>query len=122
MREILFRAKAIKTNEWVYGDLVHNTLTISISNPSPFQAGARRFTKVKPKTVGQFTGKCDRNQNKIFEGDILSCASIEDFYVIEFMDGAFVAVLDDNVIYDLEEVVDGLEIVGNIYDNKNTED
>ena len=33
--------------------------------------GVPNMTKVDPATVGQFTGMCDRNQKKIFEGDIV---------------------------------------------------
>lgn len=71
MREILFRGKQIDTDEWVYGwyaPLVCNDRTvipcIKDSNGSDW--------KVKPETVGQYTGFTDDKDVRIFEGDIVN--------------------------------------------------
>ena len=79
MREILFRGKAnseIRDGEWVYGSLLaesENTFPIiarSYDNDEDW-LGIDLWDTVEPQTVGQFTGMCDKNDRKIFEGDII---------------------------------------------------
>lgn len=118
MRDIEFRAKRQDNKEWVYGDLVHNTLTISICTPSPVQAGARRFYKINPKTIGQYIGLNDNCEQKVFEGDIMiDPFDPEEVFIVDFIGGEFVLLNDVNVIVDIEQV-HFLNVVGNIHDNK----
>lgn len=118
MRDIEFRAKRQDNKKWVYGDLVHNTLTMSICIPSPAQAGARRFYKINPKTVGQYIGLKDNNEQKVFEGDIMQDSyDPDEIYIVNFMDGEFVLINDVDVIMDIEQV-HFLSVIGNIHDNK----
>ena len=59
--------------------------------------GVPNMTKVDPATVGQFTGLCDKNGVKIFEGDKLYCEARLDkaeMYVV-FEQGQFRMVLCD---------------------------
>lgn len=68
MRQIKFRGKRKDTGEWVYGDLVHTIKDILIL---PIDEGWNQYS-VNSKTIGQFTGLCDKNGKEIYEGDILS--------------------------------------------------
>ena len=66
MREILFKAKTINGN-WVNGLLSNKDDKWYISN----KAGMPFAYDVRPETICQFTGLCDKNGNKIWENDIL---------------------------------------------------
>jgi uncharacterized phage protein (TIGR01671 family) len=85
MRKTLFRGKEIKTGKWVYGGFhEHKPFIVAIGKqpetealiiddgdadwdlPVPIKAHV-----VEKKTIGEFTGLTDRNDVKIFEGDIV---------------------------------------------------
>ena len=86
MREILFRGKSIH-GEWIYGYLNQHRGNIRYDcDCEPIADGCYYINdwqakidtgmygqdyKVDPDTVGQFTGLTDRNDVKIFEGDII---------------------------------------------------
>ena len=67
-REIIFSAKAVNTEMWVYGDLVHNQkVTKEGLEPRTMVGGY----EVYKDTVCQFTGQTDKNVKRIYEHDIL---------------------------------------------------
>lgn len=92
-REILFRGKT-NDGQWLEGDLMQYADTSQIWVQT--DEGKWNFV-VDPATVGQFTGLCDKNGKKIFEGDKLYCEARLDkaeMYVV-FEQGQFRMVLCD---------------------------
>ena len=85
MREILFKAKRVKDGEWIEGYLFDNGfdgeekkyfiggLIIEKYNGTACDEQVITgidFCEIKPETICQFTGLCDKNGKKIWENDI----------------------------------------------------
>lgn len=90
MREIMFKAKRIDNDEWIEGYYTkcRGETFIGVDTSSIFEifcAPVIRWFKVDPKTLCQFTGRCDRYGNKIWENDILMChGNSEDLVKVVF--------------------------------------
>ena len=85
-REIIFRAKAVNTEMWVYGDLVHNQKVTKEGLESRTMVGGYEVYK---DTVCQFTGLKDAKGVDIYEGDILRTDLERDYLIVVFRNGAF---------------------------------
>lgn len=119
MREILFRGKRVDNGEWVYGDLTH----ISNGKVGIWGFDNNQFVLVNPSTVGQYTGRNDKNGNKTFKGDIATYA--EEGIRGDFSQGVMEIVWDEKTAKfcgrtkqgRLVETANSKNVIGNIYDN-----
>jgi len=127
MREIKFRGFIKNSNEkykelnWFYGDLVRElktgkTFIIDLNHFDDNTKLSEVMMEVESESVGQYTGLKDKNKNEIYEGDVVkSNGDFSGVKYVRFIDGFFVATSDSN--YSLNQFSD-LEIIGNIYENK----
>lgn len=128
MREILFRGKRIDNGEWIEGCYCRciEALGMKISKPAIQETDENGlyFREIAPKTLGQFTGLCDKNGKKIFEGDIVNRVADNENGLIVCDDkrcGFYIKPLSilGRAMYDpyYKMNANKLEIIGNIHDN-----
>jgi uncharacterized phage protein (TIGR01671 family) len=141
-RKIKFRGQCIKSNNFVFGDLIHgvgpksrnmyilpNEINLAyVKHCDPLDG-----VKVIPETVGQFTGLVDKNGVEIYEGDIFQ---YNEHYAYRLP--SFKAIVEYNDYYACfgyqkvgsffitsfhehdelhTDVLSHCEVIGNIYEN-----
>lgn len=148
IRSIEFRGKRVDNGEWIYGvPFFQENQCYMIEDLficDEYQCTGATNTEVIPETVGQYTGLCDKNGTKIFEGDIVKiekelCTTIcsgtteggtiamhreyvstfEGQGIIVFENGAYIMKDEDYGDYFLVCCDDNtiIEVIGNIHDN-----
>ena len=113
MRTIKFRIWDNLTNEMHYDALVGNCRGES-TVPCVYlnEVG---WAHTDNCVVEQFTGLLSQDKQDIYEGDRLFDYD-DDYYVVEFSEGRFVAV-GDGFEVDLFEIADRCSVIGNIHDS-----
>ena len=123
-REIQFRGK--RNGEWIYGDLIHlsptdKTTCMIVPKGLILHSPYTNPFTVDYKTVGQFTGRKDKNGKKIFEGDIVR-TKIDVGFVRYNAKQWFFEVAQIEEPLDNERKCGGIpeedwEVIGNIHEN-----
>lgn len=136
MREIIFRGKRIDNGEWVYGgyskavedDGTLYVFVLDWCSTAKFTDEDTEFTghRIKPRTLGQYSGLTDKDGKKIFEGDIVKYNHSEYIkpllqveWVTKYASYAFVDKwdFDQDHFFNETDCKDNIEIIGNIHDN-----
>lgn len=131
MREILFRGKRIDNGERVEGYLVKaNGKAYIIWDDDAWvesiygenQLSCNSFFEVDPETVGQYINREDKNENMIFEGDIVLGKTVDDKYfsgIVKFDNASFYVDECGTTSYYAWMNYE-VEVLDNIYDNPET--
>lgn len=111
MREHLYRGKT-ESGEWVFGDLIHDCVDAFSKN---IQVGIKPKgcypIEVIAETVGQFTGRTDAENVRIFEGDIDQNA-----YVVEWHGSGCWGLFKDGIVQSRPIDFSRFRITGNIHE------
>jgi len=128
MRDILFRGKR-SDGEWICGNYIYaprngDSYVYNIcTNDAPYD-----WYEIDTKTLGQYTGRKDKNGTKIFEGDIVK-TEFGRLCIIVWFSSRVACGWDleairtcENLLHDAPLKVhifdeDYLEVIGNIHDN-----
>lgn len=131
MREVKFRGYATEemvNDQWMNGTGIHKTV---FSDEYAERTGIKEewfiFTEsgwvlVKPKSIGQYTGLKDLNDNEIFEGDVLVIGDNKIYIVYDEKNAWFGFlnvdwVVSQGKIKPLSGNNEHYEIIGNIFEN-----
>ena len=130
MREILFKAKRVNNGEWVEGYYLRDQYHIGGKDIIFYRKDSDRFTAytniIDIETLCQFTGLCDKNGNKIWENDIVTCQTKYggDIGKVVFHNGKFCVLWNSTYHYSRNGKCENYydintknSVKGNVFDN-----
>ena len=135
MRDYLFRGKWKDNGEWVEGCGIiatENWVSIfTVIDDIDENSSEVNEIEVIPETVGQYTGLKDKNDTKIFEGDIVLVPYVDPIFkcawndtssceraIVKYCNGMFyVEYIESDDKFTLSAMDGYMKIIGNIYDN-----
>lgn len=121
MREIKFRGKRVDNGEWVHGSLQ------ILANCDKGEWVEICGYEVDVETVGEFTGLRDKNNCRIYEGDILAKPSDwlngvkqTDYTQVIWHNGGFYLLEQNDSYHPIDTYyIQRMTVIGNIHDNPN---
>ena len=121
MRTIEYRGKRLHDGVWVYGTpliVKKREVAMIVTFHQAYPDTLAKFTtSVDHNSLGQFTGLTDKNDTPIYEGDIVRHDENGKCYSIIYEAPMFRFAPNDDMFAFLNHP-ELLEVVGNIYDNK----
>lgn len=129
MREILFKAKRIDNGKWVEGYYQKRYDLLGNEEHLIFHADSHtvwEYAEVDSETLCQFTGLCDKNGNKIWENDIVTCQTKYggDIGKVVFHNGKFCVLWNSKYHYSRNGKCENYydintknSVKGNVFDN-----
>jgi uncharacterized phage protein (TIGR01671 family) len=123
LREVLFRGKDSNGGQWAYGLFVEGNEKIAYIRTWSESGETFCDHSVFANSIGQYTGKTDRFEKKVFEGDIIQHRLYKELRYVVRWDDEYVGFLCENkhMVNSLEFLsilpLHAFEIIGNIYEN-----
>lgn len=120
----LYRGKRLDNGQWIEGSLIGEDVIVGkIVDFEEDYFTTEFWYRVDPETVGQFTGRYDKNDKEIFERDIVVNKNIHGKkWIVEYRtDSEYVGFVLKEIGTNgisLFTSWNDIEVIGNIHDNK----
>lgn len=127
IENIKFKAKRLDNGEWIYGSLIRSTAGVKerayiVDNFSSMSDYS--IVGIDPSTVCMFTGLKDKDDNEIYEHDLISISEDREPCEVIFAKGCFLAfnpktLIRIPLIRGIDYYAWELHVVGNKFDKEN---